>query len=86
MVAIGSAPTALLELLDLVDAGAQPPAVILGIPVGLVAAAESKAELARRAIPYATVLGTRGGSPLAAAAVNGLVELAGHERAGIDDG
>ena len=86
VVAIGNAPTALLELLDQVDAGAPPPAVILGMPVGLVAATESKAELAARAIPYATVLGTRGGSPLAAAAVNSLVELAAHERAGIDDG
>jgi precorrin-8X/cobalt-precorrin-8 methylmutase len=86
VVAIGNAPTALLELLDLVDAGAPKPAVILGMPVGLVAAAESKAELARRAIPYVTVLGTRGGSPLAAAAVNALLELAGRERAGTDDG
>jgi precorrin-8X/cobalt-precorrin-8 methylmutase len=86
VVAIGNAPTGLLALLDLVDAGAPPPAVILGMPVGLVAAAESKVELAKRATPYATVLGTRGGSPLAAAAVNGLVDLVSHERAGIDGG
>jgi precorrin-8X/cobalt-precorrin-8 methylmutase len=78
LVAIGNAPTALLELLDLIDAGHAAPAVIVGMPVGLVAAAESKAELvdSGRTTPYATVLGTRGGSPLAAAAVNALLELA----------
>jgi precorrin-8X/cobalt-precorrin-8 methylmutase len=82
VVAIGNAPTALLELLDLVDAGCAAPAAIVGMPVGLVAAAESKVELAcvRRTTPYATVLGTRGGSPLAAAAVNALLELAQDER------
>ena len=76
LVAIGNAPTALLELLDLIDAGCAPPAAIVGMPVGLVAAAESKDELARRTTPYATVLGTRGGSPLAAAAANALLQLA----------
>ena len=76
LVAIGNAPTALLELLDLVDAGNARPAAIVGMPVGLVAAAESKDELQRRPIPYATVLGSRGGSPLAAAAVNALLDLA----------
>jgi len=75
LVAIGNAPTALLELLDLVDGGCSPPAAIVGMPVGLVAAAESKDELIRRATPWATVLGTRGGSGLAAAAVNALFEL-----------
>jgi precorrin-8X/cobalt-precorrin-8 methylmutase len=82
LVAIGNAPTALLELLDLVDAGRAAPAAILGMPVGLVAAAESKAELIARTTPWATVLGSRGGSPLAAAAVNALLELAatdGHD-------
>jgi precorrin-8X/cobalt-precorrin-8 methylmutase len=80
VVAIGNAPTALLELLDLIDAGYAPPAAIVGMPVGLVAAAESKAELvdSGRTTPYATVLGTRGGSPLAAAALNALLELAGN--------
>jgi len=76
VVAIGNAPTALLELLDLIDAGCPAPAAIVGMPVGLVAAAESKRELVLRATPYATVLGTRGGSALAAAAVNALLELA----------
>jgi precorrin-8X/cobalt-precorrin-8 methylmutase len=76
LLVVGNAPTALLEVLDLVDAGNAPPAAIVGMPVGLVAASESKAELIRRPIPWATVLGTRGGSPLAAAAVNALLELA----------
>jgi precorrin-8X/cobalt-precorrin-8 methylmutase len=76
LVAIGNAPTALLALLDALDAGAPPPAVILGLPVGMVAAAESKAELVARSVPYVTLLGTRGGSPLAAAAVNALTEMA----------
>jgi precorrin-8X/cobalt-precorrin-8 methylmutase len=76
VVAIGNAPTALLELLDLIDSGYPAPAAIIGMPVGLVAAAESKDELAQRSTPYATVSGTRGGSPLAAAAVNALLELA----------
>lgn len=75
VVAIGNAPTALLALLDLIDDGLPPPAMIVGLPVGLVAAAESKAELVSRGVPYVTVLGTRGGSPLAAAAINALLEL-----------
>jgi len=76
LVVIGNAPTALLELLDLIDAGCAAPSAIVGMPVGLVAAAESKDELVRRTTPYATVVGTRGGSPLAAAAVNALLQLA----------
>ena len=76
IVAIGTAPTALLALLDLVDAGRPPPAVVVGTPVGFVAAAEAKDELVRRAIPYVTVAGTRGGAALAAAALNALGRLA----------
>ncbi len=74
VVAIGNAPTALFRLLELLDAGAAPPAAILGFPVGFVGATESKAELfARpRGVPFATLLGRRGGSALAAAAVNAL--------------
>jgi precorrin-8X/cobalt-precorrin-8 methylmutase len=72
---IGNAPTALLALLDLIDAGRCQPALIIGTPVGFVAAAESKIELMRRDLPYITVEGTRGGSPLAAAAFNALLIL-----------
>jgi precorrin-8X/cobalt-precorrin-8 methylmutase len=74
IVAIGNAPTALFRLLELLDAGAPRPAVILGFPVGFVGAAESKAELASnpRGIPFITVRGRRGGSAMASAAVNAL--------------
>ena len=73
---VGNAPTALLALLDAVDQGRTRPALIIGTPVGLVAASEAKQELIERAIPYVTVLGTRGGSAMAAAALNALLRLA----------
>ena len=81
VVAVGNAPTALLALLDLVDAGAATPALIIGMPVGFVACAESKDELTRRSIPYITILGRRGGSSAAAATVNALLELPGEPAA-----
>lgn len=76
VVAVGSAPTALLALLDLMDEGCPPPALIVGLPVGFVAAAEAKEALTQRDVPFVTLPGTRGGSPLAAAAVNALLMLA----------
>ena len=79
VVAIGNAPTALLALLDLVQAGIARPAVIIGIPVGFVAATESKDALLRCPVPFITVTGTRGGTPLAVAAVNALLLLAAAE-------
>ncbi len=74
IIAIGNAPTALFRLMELIDKGAPKPALILGLPVGFVGAAESKAELAAhtRCVPYITVRGRRGGSAMAAAAVNAL--------------
>lgn len=74
VVAIGNAPTALFHLLAGLDAGWEKPALILGFPVGFVGAAESKAELAAnaRGVPFAVLRGRRGGSALAAAAVNAL--------------
>jgi len=73
VVAIGNAPTALFHLLEMIEAGAPRPAAIIGMPVGFVGAVESKAALAaQREIPYAVVLGRRGGSAMAAAAVNAL--------------
>jgi precorrin-8X/cobalt-precorrin-8 methylmutase len=74
VVAIGNAPTALFRLLELLDAGAPKPAVILGIPVGFVGAAESKDTLAAdpRGVPYLIVRGRIGGSAMTAAAVNAL--------------
>jgi precorrin-8X/cobalt-precorrin-8 methylmutase len=74
VVAIGNAPTALFRLLELLDAGAPKPAAILGIPVGFVGAAESKASLAAdpRGVPFLIVRGRMGGSAMTAAAVNAL--------------
>ena len=73
ILAIGSAPTALFRALELIEDGSPPPAAILGFPVGFVGAAESKEVLATAdTVPYITVRGRRGGSALAAAAVNAL--------------
>jgi precorrin-8X/cobalt-precorrin-8 methylmutase len=70
---IGNAPTALFRLLELVDAGAPPPAAVIGVPVGFVGAAESKAALAQHAqLEHLVVVGRRGGSAIAAAAVNAI--------------
>ena len=73
LVVIGNAPTALFHLLDLLDAGAPPPAAIIGVPVGFVGAAESKEALERASpVPWMTVHGRRGGSAMAVAAVNAV--------------
>ena len=72
IVAVGNAPTALFRLLEMLAEGAPRPAVILGIPVGFVGAAESKEALAAQAIPFLTVRGRMGGSAVTAAAVNAL--------------
>ncbi len=74
VVAIGNAPTALFRLLEVIAEGAVPPAAILAFPVGFVGAAESKEALIESAcgVPFLTLRGRRGGSALAAAAVNAL--------------
>ena len=77
VVAIGNAPTALLALLDALDEGCcEPPALIVGMPVGFVATREAKEALWERPYPAILVEGTRGGSPVAAATVNALLDLA----------
>ena len=78
IIAIGNAPTALFRLLEKLDDGAPKPALIIGLPVGFVGAAESKAELIADCceVPYVTLIGRMGGSALAAAAVNALAGLA----------
>lgn len=75
IVVIGNAPTALFALLEHIDAGAPRPAAIIALPVGFVGAAESKEELLRdpRGVPFLTLPGRRGGSAMAAAAVNALL-------------
>ena len=76
VVAVGNAPTALLALLDLVSEGRIKPALVVGMPVGYVACAESKEELTRSYVPYITIKGRRGGSSAAAATINALLTLA----------
>ncbi|KUG28722.1 cobalt-precorrin-8x methylmutase [hydrocarbon metagenome] len=83
---IGNAPTALLRLLDHMRSGRIRPALVAGMPVGFVNAAQSKAILAdfgesARGVPYLTVIGRKGGSTSAAAAVNALLELALRDKA-----
>jgi precorrin-8X/cobalt-precorrin-8 methylmutase len=74
VVVIGNAPTALFHLLERIDSGWPKPAAIAAFPVGFVGAAESKEELFNhpRGLPFATLLGRRGGSAMAAAVVNAL--------------
>jgi precorrin-8X/cobalt-precorrin-8 methylmutase len=73
IVAIGNAPTALFRLLELLEDGAPKPSLILGFPVGFIGAAESKDALIEGApAPYIALRGRRGGSAMAAAAVNAL--------------
>ena len=78
IIVIGNAPTALFALLEFLDAGADRPAAIIATPVGFIGAAESKAELARdpRGVAFLTLLGRRGGSGLAAAALNAIAREA----------
>ncbi len=77
VVAIGNAPTALFRLLELLDAGAPPPAAVIGLPVGFVGAAESKDALAADGrVPFLIVKGRKGGSAMAVAAVNALASEA----------
>ena len=81
IVAIGNAPTALFEVLRLIREEQVCPAVIVGIPVGFVGAADSKQELAANGrIPYITVEGTKGGSPIAASVVNAIMYLLDNRR------
>lgn len=75
LVVIGNAPTSLFRLLEMLDAGAPKPAAVIGIPVGFVGAAESKEALAKDGrVPFLVVHGRRGGSAMAAAAVNALAQ------------
>ncbi len=76
IVAIGNAPTALLSLLNLLAAGAPPPALLVGVTVGFVNAAESKEALARQDCPFITSLGPKGGSAVAASIINALAIMA----------
>ncbi|MBS0249831.1 MAG: precorrin-8X methylmutase [Proteobacteria bacterium] len=77
VVVVGNAPTALFRLFEMLDAGAPKPAAVIGMPVGFVGAAESKDALAVDGrVPFAIVKGRKGGSAMAAAAVNALASEA----------
>ncbi len=81
ILAIGNAPTALLTVLDILhDNSIQPPALIIGMPVGFVNAEESKELLAQSKYNFLTVKGRKGGSALVAAVVNALAILASERK------
>ena len=81
IIAIGNAPTALFEVLRMVEEEGLRPAAIVGIPVGFVGAADSKAALASNTlVPYVTVEGTKGGSPIAAAVINAIMYIIDNSR------
>ena len=75
IVAVGNAPTALLEVMEMVKEGLVKPALVIGIPVGFVSAVESKDELSKTDIPFITNVGRKGGSPCASAIINALYKL-----------
>ena len=75
IVVVGNAPTALLEVMEMIREGITKPALVIGIPVGFVSAVESKDELSKMNIPFITNLGRKGGSPCASAIVNALYKL-----------
>jgi len=75
IVVIGNAPTALLEVMEMIREGITRPALVIGIPVGFVSAVESKDELSKMDFPFITNQGRKGGSPCASAIVNALYKL-----------
>jgi len=75
IVVIGNAPTALLEIIQMIQEGVTTPALIIGIPVGFVSSPESKEALQALDIPFITNKGRKGGSPCASAIVNALFKL-----------
>jgi precorrin-8X/cobalt-precorrin-8 methylmutase len=75
IIVIGNAPTALLEVIQMIQEGATTPALIIGIPVGFVSSLESKEALLALEIPHITNTGRKGGSACASAIVNALFKL-----------
>ena len=76
LVVIGSSPTALISLLDLVESGYQTPSLIIGMPVGFIGVSESKNQLLNSQCPHIVLEGSKGGGSLAAAATNALLRAA----------
>jgi precorrin-8X/cobalt-precorrin-8 methylmutase len=79
IIAIGNAPTALLALKDLIDAGQARPALVIGVPVGFVSAAESKDAIMEADVPYIVTTGRKGGSPIAVAIIHALLMLSAED-------
>ena len=76
IIAIGNAPTALMEVIQMVKEGIVKPALIIGIPVGFICAAESKEELSKlEGAPFITNIGRKGGSSSASAIINAIFKL-----------
>ena len=73
---VGNAPTALLQIIELVRGNKAQPALIVGLPVGFVNAAESKEKLVKIDIPYISNIGRKGGSNVAASVINALAIMA----------
>ena len=76
IVLIGSAPTALMALLDLIEQGSMKPSLIIGMPVGFIGVSESKARLLNSDISHIVLEGSKGGASLAAATMNALLKAA----------
>lgn len=76
IIAIGNAPTALFEIMDMIKRGELNPGLIVGTPVGFVGARESKELLTEMPVPYITVIGNKGGSTIAASIVNAILYMA----------
>lgn len=75
IVVIGNAPSALLALCDIMESKKAEPALVIGVPVGFVNAAESKERLREMAVPSISTEGTRGGTPIAVAAINEIINM-----------
>ncbi|HQF15571.1 MAG: precorrin-8X methylmutase [Methanosaeta sp. PtaB.Bin039] len=86
IVVIGNAPSALMALCERMERGKATPALVIGMPVGFVNAAESKERLRQIEIPSISNVGTRGGTPLAVACINEIINLHFREDQGMDEG
>ena len=75
IVVIGNAPTALYEVINMINENTVNPALVIGVPVGFVSAAESKSELMKTNVEFITNIGRKGGSPTASSIINALMLL-----------
>ena len=80
IVVIGNAPSALLTVCEMIEKGEAKPALVIGVPVGFVNAAESKERLRKIDLPSISTEGTRGGTPIAVAAINEIINIRQEKR------